>query len=235
MSHTDITPPTRDDLAVLLETPLFHGLGERDLQSAAERIASAAHTARFAANEIIVEAGAPFSAIGILAEGVAAVIRSGERRPVIHKTLLPGDVFGVSSLFDTDSTFPTTIKAIEVCRIIFLSEQDVSVLLENTPGIAKNYIKLLTKKIRFLNHRLDTLAGRSAEERVAEHLLSSIGKDGALGITKSALASMLGLGRASLYRILDLFEKNGFICTSRDRIEVLDADALKKFIKNRKE
>ena len=143
--------------------------------------------------------------------------------------------FGVSSLFDTSNTFPTTIKATEGCRVIFLSEQDVSALLETTPTIAKNYVKLLTKKIRFLNHRLDTLAGRSAEERVAEHLLSSIGEDGALGVTKSALASMLGLGRASLYRILDLFEKNEFIRTSRDRIEILDEGALKTFIKNRKE
>ena len=62
-----------------------------------------------------------------------------------------------------------------------------------------------------------------------------LGTDGTLGITKSALASMLGLGRASLYRILDLFEESGFIRTARDRIEILDSQALKLFIKNRKE
>ena len=233
MSSTLKTPLLPMDWTVLFQTPLFCGLTDEECKRAVA--ITSAYTACFLAGDVIVEAGTEFSAIGVIAEGEAAVIRSGERRPVIHKILPAGDIFGVSSLFDTSSTFPTTIKATEGCRIIFLSEQDVSALLETTPTIAKNYVKLLTKKIRFLNHRLDTLAGRSAEERVAEHLLSSIGEDGALGVTKSALASMLGLGRASLYRILELFEKNEFIRTSRDRIEILDEGALKTFIKNRKE
>ena len=226
-------PLTEADLSILFQTPLFRGLTAGECTLAMQK--AVAYTVRFSANDVIVEAGASFSAIGILVEGTAAVIRSGERRRVIHKTLVVGDIFGVSSLFDEQSPFPTTVKAIGDCRVILLSEDDVGALLEANASIAKNYIALLTKKIRFLNHRLDSLAGRSAEERVAEHLLSSIGAGGTLGITKSALASMLGLGRASLYRILDLFESNGFIRTSRDRIEILNGNALKTFIKSRKE
>ena len=224
---------TEGEMSVLFKTALFLDADDTDCRRAAARIS--AYTMRFEANEPIVEAGTHFSAIGVLAKGEATVIRSGERRRVIHKTITVGHIFGVSSLFDEDAIFPTTIKAVSDCTVIFLTERDVAYLLESFPVIAKNYIKLLTKKIRFLNHRLDSLAGRSAEERVADHLLSEIGGDGTIGITKSALASMLGLGRASLYRILDIFEKNGYIRTSRDRIEVLDATALKTFITNRKE
>ena len=224
---------TEKDRDVLFGTPLFSGFDSDERLRASIRLP--AKVALFSANETIIEAGTQFAAIGILTDGEAAVIRSGERRRVIHKTLSAGDIFGVSSLFDAADPFPTTIRATDDCRIVFISEQEIGDLLETFPKIAKNYIKLLTQKIRFLNHRLDTFAGRSAEERVAEHLLSEIGADGTLGTTKSALASMLGLGRASLYRILDLFENSGFIRTSRDRIEIQDAESLKTFIKNRKE
>ena len=233
MKSTEKFHPSNRDLGTVFGTPLFAGIGEAECRRAFERIN--AYTVCYAPNETIVEAGDRFSEIGFLTEGEAAVIRSGERRRVIHKTLAAGDVFGVSSLFDAQSHFPTTVRAINSCTVVFLSEEDITTLLEEVSGFAKNYICLLTGKIRFLNHRLDSLAGRSAEERVAEHLLSEIGEGGTLGVTKSALASMLGLGRASLYRILDIFEEGGFIRTSRDRIEILDGAALKSFIKNRKE
>lgn len=226
-------PLGEKDLNVLLDSFLFNGLSAADFQRAIASISP--YSLHFSANNSIVKAGDAFSAIGILSEGAATVIRSGERRRVIHKNLSVGDVFGVSSLFAVQESFPTTIEATESCTVIFLSENDVTALLEAFPGIAKNYIAILTKKIRFLNRRLDTLTGRSAEERVAEHLLNEIGADGVIGITKSALASMLGLGRASLYRILDFFEKSGFIRTSRERIEVLDSQGIKMFIDNRKD
>ena len=226
-------PLSENDLPALFSAFLFRGLDDEECKRAASR--THAYTIRYSVNEIIVNAGEEFSALGILSNGTAAVIRSGEHRRVIHKSLSPGDVFGVSSLFDSPGVFPTTVMAIEPCSVIFLTENDITALLEEFPQISKNYIALLTKKIRFLNHRLDTLAGRSAEERVAEHLLTEIGVDGTIGVTKSALASHLGLGRASLYRILDLFEKNGFIRTFRDRIEVHDPNGIKTFIKNRKE
>ena len=233
MKSNEKRTPTEKELDLLLATPLFTGICEEDRRRAIGYID--AHAVQFTQNETVVSAGTRFSAIGVLSHGEAAVVRSGEHRRVIHKTLTVGDVFGVSSLFDKQEEFPTTVKALCDCTVIFLTEQDVAGLLKNVPGFAENYIRLLTAKIRFLNHRLDSLAGRSAEERVADHLLSEIGADGALGVTKSALASMLGLGRASLYRILDLFEDGGFIRTSRNRIEILDGEALKSFIKTRKE
>ena len=189
----------------------------------------------YRAGDCIVEAGSRFGAIGIVTAGKLSVIREGERRRVIHRTLSSGDIFGVSSLFGEDPCFPTTVLAEDGAVLILLTEEALNRLFEAVPRLARNYIGLLTEKIRFLNKRLDSLAGRSAEERVASHLLSHTRENATLGITKSALASLLGLGRASLYRILELFEENGLIKAHRDRIEIIDADALKQFIKNRKE
>ena len=212
---------------------LLDGLTEDEKEAA--YIAAAPRLASSAVGECVVTAGEHFSAIGIVASGELSVTRSGERRRVIHKHLTPPDVFGVSSLFCGQCAFPTTVYAERDSTVLLLDEAGIERMLAAVPRTARNYIALLTEKIRFLNHRLDTLAGRSAEERVAAFLLSRVGEDGALGLTKSALASSLGLGRASLYRILDGMTDGGLIRAHRDRIEILDPEALQQFIDCRKE
>ena len=187
------------------------------------------------AGERLVTAGERFSSLGIVTEGELTVTRAGNRRPVIHKRLHPTDVFGVSSLFGGGECFPTTITAERASTVFLLDEHSIERMLAAVPYTARNYIALLTEKIRFLNRRLDTLAGRSAEERVAAFLLSGTSEGEGLGLTKSALASSLGLGRASLYRILDAMEASGHIRSHRDRIEILDRDALEQYIHTRKE
>ena len=186
---------------------------------------------RYAPKETVVSAGDDFSAIGIVAEGALSITRSGDRRRVIHKRADYADIFGVSSLFGKSESFPTTVTAEGAVSLLLLDEEAVSRMLTAVPGVARNYITLLTEKIRFLNRRLDTLAGRSAEERVAAFLLSRKAGASTLGITKSALASSLGLGRASLYRILDVMEAAGIIRTDRSSIEILDPEALTLFTK----
>ena len=228
-----ISPAGDEAAGLLIGTFLFSGLTESEAREALSH--TSPRTVCFAAGDVIVAAGDRFSAIGIVAEGEITIARGGEHRKVLHRTLDRGELFGASSLFGNEGGFPTTVSTPHGATVILLAEEDVRAMITAVPRIAENYIRMLTGKIRFLNRRLDTLAGRSAEERVAEHLLHDIGKDGSLGTTKSALASLLGLGRASLYRILDLFEEKGWIKTHRDRIELTDARALEEFIKSRKE
>lgn len=212
------------ETALLADTFLCRGMTKEE----AEMALSAIHprTSGFSPGETVIEGGTPFREIGLVCSGELAVVRRGEHRPVIHRVLKERELFGVSSLFGGGDSFPTTVIAREASTVLFLTEADVTALFAKDPRIAQNYIALLTEKIRFLNARLDTVAGRSAEERVAAHLLAQRAEDGTLGITKSALASLLGLGRASLYRILELFEEQGLIRAHRDRIEILDAKAL---------
>ena len=208
---------------------LVRGLTDAEKQAALA--AASPLIRRYSPKETVVSSGDRFAAIGIVADGTLTITRSGDRRRVIHKRAGYGDIFGVSSLFGECEGFPTTITAEGATVLLLLNEEAVSRMLAAVPGVARNYIALLTEKIRFLNRRLDTLAGRSAEERVATFLLSR--KEGAssLGITKSALASSLGLGRASLYRILDEMEAAGIIRTDRSSIEILDPEALTSFTK----
>ncbi len=207
---------------------LVRGLSDGEKEAA--YLAASPRAVRYTVGDVIVRAGAPFAAVGLVAEGMLTVTRSGEHRRVIHKRLGATEIFGVSSLFGGGAPFPTTVTAESAALVLFLDEAGISRMLSAVPRTAERYIALLSEKIRFLNRRLDTLAGRSAEERVAAYLLSHAGGGKEPSITKSALASTLGLGRASLYRALDALTAAGLVRTSREGIEVVDAEALTLFI-----
>ena len=220
--------PMPQDIQLLSQSFLFNGLSACEIADALGEIRP--KCLPYAAADTVVEGGSPFSGVGLVCRGELTVVRRGVHRPVIHRTLREGSFFGVSSLFGRQEGFPTTIQAATAARVLYLGEDDVTALFEKSPRIVRNYITILTDKIRFLNDRLDMVAGRSAEERVASYLLSHCEEGGSLGITKSALASLLGLGRASLYRILDSFEEQGLIKAQRDGIDVLDVATMKTLI-----
>ena len=184
----------------------------------------------FAAKENIVRVGTPFPYLGYIAKGEATVSRSGEKHAVTLNTLKEGDLFGASALFGNGARFSTNITAKTDGVLLLIKQEAVEKLLVTFPPLAKAYVSYLSEKIRFLNRRLDVLAGRSTEEKVAAFLLHNTKGSHALKVQKTALSSLLGLGRASLYRVLDSLEEQKIIKSSRSEIEILNKKELEKII-----
>lgn len=205
---------------------LFAPLTEKD-RAAALKTAKPCSVS-FSAGEILVGVGSPFPYLGYIEKGEATVSRAGERHAVTLSTLNSGDVFGASALFGKDSLFSTNITATTDGVLLLIEQAAVEELLATFPPLAKAYVSYLSEKIRFLNRRLDVLAGRSTEEKVAAFLLHNVGSSPSLRVQKTALSSVLGLGRASLYRVLDSLEEREIIKVSRDCIEILNTEELRK-------
>ena len=221
-------PATGADRARLRECFLFSGLTDKEAEKA-EALADA-HVYRYAAGENVTVAGCAFPFLGLLLSGGLCVNRAGEPRRVILNLLRPGDTFGVASLFGGEGSFPTTVTASADSSVLLLRQENVERLLAEIPEAARAYIAFLSDRIRFLNRRIDSFAGRTTEEKVAAFLLRAEGSEARLPVSRQALASVLGLGRASLYRALGSMEEKGLIRVSRNQIEILNAEKLKKLI-----
>lgn len=221
-------PANRDALKKMRAGFLFSGLSEEEYEKA-ERLADP-FLYRYGEGEKIAEAGTGFPYLGLLLSGSARVSRAGESRPVILNLLCPGDYFGVAALFGKEEGFPTTVTACGISDVLLLRQENVERLLSEIPGAARAYIGFLSDRIRFLNRRIDSFAGRTTEEKVAAFLLRTEKTGASLPVSRRALASVLGLGRASLYRALGDMEDRGLIRVSRSRIEILDAENLKNLI-----
>ena len=161
-------------------------------------------------------------------------VYGGKDCRVLLNCIGAGGCFGASTLFGGKEEFPTRIVAPKSTTLFRISEERLEILLRTYPQAAINYVTFLSSRIRFLNHRLDAFAVRSAESKVAAFLLDNTDPCGYLctSLNMSEIASSLGIGRASFYRILDSFVTEGFIEGRGQSIQIKDKINLERISKS---
>ncbi|WP_294547800.1 Crp/Fnr family transcriptional regulator [uncultured Pseudoflavonifractor sp.] len=211
----------RSDLALLARTPLFQGLpGTLALRAAADRRATLAQAAR---GETIYTPHAFSRSLGAVLSGKVEV-RKGE---LIVSVLEPGDLFGAAALFNDRTDYAAQLTARSPCRLLLLPQELVEELMAASPALARQYIRYLSGRIRFLEQKIDSLIAGTAEERLTRFLRTKV-RDGVIPLDCSltGLAGRLNVSRASLYRALDSLEHRGAIRREGKAIRVLDPKLL---------
>ena len=100
-----------------------------------------------------------------------------------------------------------------VGQSIFLkvNEQSLRCSLKEGGVFSINYTEFLTDRICFLNDKIASFTGYSAESRLTLYLQEHRSGDTVELPPLKSLADFLGVGRASLYRALDSMESEGTI------------------------
>ncbi|MBQ8392666.1 MAG: Crp/Fnr family transcriptional regulator [Clostridia bacterium] len=155
--------------------------------------------------------------IGILLNGKASII-SGDDGVIIRK-LVKDDIYGVAKIFDNQNHL-TKIVATSKCSVLIINKIFIEKCIEADKNIALNYIKLLAKKIGFLNKKISAYTAKTTDNKLYTYLLQLPRNDNKLVLSTdfSAIAKMLGIGRASLYRAFDKLEKDGLIIKKNKEI-----------------
>ncbi len=139
----------------------------------------------------------------LITKGSATVSKIGSdgKRTVIN-TLIPGDFFGMATLFYEKEEYPSEIMAESPCRMIIFPKGLVEEIFESYPKFAKEYVTLLSEKIHFLNGRLEIFAESETEEKLLRYIIviAKGRREFELPCSISRLAESLGVGRASVYR-----------------------------------
>lgn len=209
---------------------LLSALNERERQDAMRLLSPTALTCPAGAD--VIDADRAPRALFFILAGNAVILREVDGNRVLLNRVGSGDSFGAASLFGDCTRFPTTIRAKTALSLLRFDEDRLSELFMAYPVCALSYIRFLTGRIRFLNDRIDSLTGRTAEGKVAKFLLTHAGSDGVLtaGMPMRQVASSLDIGRASLYRLLsDLAERN-IIAVDRGCIKILDYKKLERLV-----
>lgn len=171
-------------------------------------------------------------AVGILLSGRGVIYSADKERQTILRFISPGNAVGVASLFAAEP--PAT--RIFACgdgksEMFFIGREAFEDLLsaEIDGRFRTNLICFLADRVSFLNSRIDTVTAGSAERKLALFIKNSpIGSDGeiGLGMSMTALAHALDIGRASLYRAFDSLEKADVIVRRGNVITLLSQEKL---------
>lgn len=224
MRHCEVIMINTEDIGnVLSETELFAALPEAYKQ----KMLGAKDTGiiYYSAGETVYSTEKFSRALGIVLDGSVCIYRSGEGKEVLLNKLSRGGVFGAASLFGADENYVTVIIAKTSSSVLFFSYEVCLAAVCECPEFSLAYIRFLSGRIRFLNKRIASFASSGAEEKVVKYLLEN---NGTVSISMKQFASVLNIGRASLYRVLDELEEKGLITKNGKTVTVTDTENLKQ-------
>lgn len=152
--------------------------------------------------------------LGIVIDGICRAKNTCGNKTVLLNEFRTGDIFGAAALFTDDNCYVSEIEAVSDCTVIFITQATAENFIEQDSTFAKNYITFLSDKIRFLNRKINRFTAKTPEDRLLEYLrVQPVADDGHTIIKTDmrSLANILGISRASLYRAIDMLQRENKI------------------------
>ncbi len=171
-------------------------------------------------------------ALGFIVRGGAEVVRRRAGSEVFLRKINAGDAFGAARLFSDNTDCVTCIRAYcEPTLVLFMPQTLAEDMMLTYPHAALGYIRFLSEKIRFLNHKMAAFTADGATAKLAAYIRREANENGVFvpDMPYRRLADALGLGHASLYRALDTLEKSGAIKKEQKIIYISDCGILSQF------
>ena len=139
-------------LLFIRAVPIFQELRDDFLV----RLASVMEELSFPADHTIFTQGQEGRSLYIVISGVVRV-HIGDRDLA---KLKQGDVVGEMSLFDSEPR-SASVTTLEPCECLMLTQLQLYDAIDETPGIAINIIRLLSRRIRELNNKVNAYEAKN--------------------------------------------------------------------------
>lgn len=214
---------TDEALSWLAEALLFQGLSLAEHQAALQ----AARRRRVRREAFFFQQGDPANALYVLTVGRVRLTQvTPEGDQVILHLVHPGEMFGGIAVLG-DATYPVSAQALEDCQALTWDGESMAGLMERTPRLALNALRLLAGRVQELQDRVRELATERVERRVARMLLRLARQAGRkvdngvlidLPLSRQDLAEMTGTTLFTVSRVLSRWEQQGLVEAGRERV-----------------
>ncbi len=193
----------KECLQVLLETDIFSSAGIFELDTILD---TAATLRSYKKDTVIYSRDTCEKCIGVLLSGEARVMKDHVTMSVLKK----GSQFGAVVLYNDSDYFVNTIRAKTDCRVLFLQKEGIDRLMMHNRRFAMAYIAYLSKRIYFLNAKIEAYTAPTGEEKLLCYLRSVCNQNGEIiGISVTELSRQINVSRAGIYRALDSLSAQG--------------------------
>jgi CRP/FNR family transcriptional regulator len=214
-----------DKVDFLKNSELFAGLGAGELDAVSKLV----FEKTVDRGEIVVLEAEPPEAVYFVVSGVVKVFKtSADGKEQIFFLVRPGETFNDVSIFC--QTNLANAEAMGPVVVYGIKKEDVEAALQDYPQLARNIIRIISRRFEHLVSLIEDLSFRHVTNRVAKILLEYAGyRDGhRQRLTQQQMAAMAGTAREMIGRSLKLLEEEGTVRLEHHRIVITDKQALRE-------
>jgi CRP/FNR family transcriptional regulator len=218
-------------IEALKRCPLFAGLKEEDLK----KIKAVASLKRVGKKQILFSDGEEARGFYVILSGKVKLFKiSPEGKEQILHVVSPPEAFAEAALF-LEGNYPAFAETLTDSQLLFFPKRDFIQLIERNPQLSINMIVSLSHFLRKFASLIEELSLKEVSSRVAKYLIDlslKSAKEGRspkeidLDLSKSQLASKLGTISETLSRSLAKMKAKKIIEVKKNRILVLNREAL---------
>ena len=166
---------------------------------------------------------------GVASGQVKLVLRADSGEEKVLRIVGPGETFGESLVFRPRPN-PLDAIALSDTLIVVFPADLVNKLLELDPKFARGLLASMSERMHTLVAEIEAGTLLSARQRIASYLLALAGSCGAsrvrLPVTKTLIASQLGVTKETFSRLLREFADRGLIFVDKRDVVVRDSARL---------
>lgn len=201
------------NLDLIRRVPLFSMLSSAQAESLVDVVGKQ----RFKRGEVLVKQGETTNALFIILTGRVRVLMSDDKgREVILALMAQGDYIGEMSLIDSQEHSATAVAEVQTDVLVLGRNDFCRCVMENVP-MALSVMRVLVKRLRSANQKIESLALMDVYGRVADVLRQSakLQLDGEYvirdKISRQDIAKMVGASREMVSRVMKDFVESGFV------------------------
>jgi len=220
-------------IELLRRCPLFAGLKDEELK----RIRTIANLKQVGKKEILFSDGEEAKGFYVILSGKIKLYKISPegKEQILHIVSAP-DAFAEAALF-LEGSYPAFAEALTESQLLFFPKRDFIQLIEKNPKLSINMIVSLSQFLRRFASLIEELSLKEVSSRMAKYLIDlsmRLSKEGKspkeveLDLSKTQLASKLGTISETLSRTLAKMKAKGIIDVKRNRILILNREALEE-------
>lgn len=141
-------------------------------------------------------------------------VTAGESCALTTACLLSYEDYLAEAIAETD------IRAVAIPRVTF------DELMGQSANFRRFVFTAFSTRVTNLFRVIDDVAFNRMDIRLADRIVAMMGKDNRVSITHQQLANELGTAREVVSRILNEFQRRGWLVSGRGGFEILNRDAL---------
>jgi CRP-like cAMP-binding protein len=220
-------------IELLRRCPLFAGLKEDDLK----RIRAIAFLRQIEKKEVLFSDGEATKGFYVVLSGKVKLYKVSPegKEQILHIVSAP-DAFAEAALF-LEGTYPAFAEAMTDSQLLYFPKRDFIQLIEKNPQLSINMIVTLSHYLRKFASLIEELSLKEVSSRIAKYVIDlsmKSSKEGKglkeveLDLSKTQLALKLGTISETLSRTLAKMKAKKIIDVKKNKIIILNREALEE-------